>query len=190
MAAPGERASNIIPALLDALWPAEVPGYVKLWAIADAAAEPRVPLLVRSTVREACCLYSGQVPPGLAEVAPHLLQIQPNDSVTRDLLGLCWRRNAAVFLRAEEPFGVLRRHFASLLKVRGGRGIVHLFRFYDPRILRAYLPTCTPAELAVFFGPVRSFVVADEDPAVLLEFSRDGGRLAVNRRTLPVRARR
>ncbi len=29
-----------------------------------------------------------------------------------------------------------------------------VFRYYDPRVLRVYLPTCSPAEFARFFGPI------------------------------------
>ena len=33
------------------------------------------------------------------------------------------------------------------------------FRFYDPRVLRVYLPTCSSSELKGVFGPVGRFVV-------------------------------
>jgi hypothetical protein len=31
-----------------------------------------------------------------------------------------------------------------------------LFRYYDPRVLRVYLPSCRPSELETVFGPVVS----------------------------------
>jgi len=45
------------------------------------------------------------------------------------------------------------------------------FRFYDPRVLRAFLPVCTPQEAKEFFGPVRSFLVEARHGATLLRFS-------------------
>jgi hypothetical protein len=45
------------------------------------------------------------------------------------------------------------------------------FRFYDPRILRRFLPVCTPAETRQFFGPVMQFWVEDEKPEFLLQFA-------------------
>lgn len=36
-----------------------------------------------------------------------------------------------------------------------------LFRFYDPRVLRLYLPTCTSTELEQVFGPVGTFFTED-----------------------------
>ena len=45
------------------------------------------------------------------------------------------------------------------------------FRFYDPRVLRTFLPTCTPEETTEFFGPVRSYLVEAEEPETLLIFT-------------------
>jgi hypothetical protein len=42
-----------------------------------------------------------------------------------------------------------------------------LFRFYDPRVLRVYLPTCWPGELTRMFGPVESFVMESAEGNVL-----------------------
>jgi hypothetical protein len=51
-----------------------------------------------------------------------------------------------------------------------------LFRYYDPRVLRSYLPTCTPEELAQVFGPIHSFVMESAEGACI-EFSRAAGQL-------------
>jgi hypothetical protein len=53
-----------------------------------------------------------------------------------------------------------------------------LFRYYDPRVLRTYLPTCSQQDLGEFFGPVLNYVVEGEDPAELLRFQFAGGKLA------------
>ena len=47
------------------------------------------------------------------------------------------------------------------------------FRFYDPRVLRLYLPTCTPEEVRRSFGPVGCYLLEDEDPKTLLRFTGD-----------------
>ena len=51
------------------------------------------------------------------------------------------------------------------------------FRFYDPRVLRIFLPTCDAAQLKEFFGPVAHFICEDEDPAFGLVFSLEQGKL-------------
>ena len=45
-------------------------------------------------------------------------------------------------------------------------GQEYFFRYYDPRVLRKYLPTCTPEEVRSFFGPVRSFIAENNAPAL------------------------
>jgi hypothetical protein len=47
------------------------------------------------------------------------------------------------------------------------------FRFYDPRVLRVYLPTCEDeANLRSVFGPVGRFYMEGENPETILEFKR------------------
>jgi len=58
------------------------------------------------------------------------------------------------------------------------------FRFYDPRVLRTYLPTCNASELAQIFGPVECYVQEGEDPGVLLRFRQAGGKLVAGKEAL------
>ena len=58
------------------------------------------------------------------------------------------------------------------------RGVRMLFRFYDPRVLRTYLPTCVSDELNQVFGPVEYFVTEAEESATVLEFRNNRGVLA------------
>jgi hypothetical protein len=44
------------------------------------------------------------------------------------------------------------------------------FRFYDPRVLRRFLPTCNPAEMKVFFGEVETLFAESELSGKLLSF--------------------
>jgi hypothetical protein len=55
------------------------------------------------------------------------------------------------------------------------------FRFYDPRVLRIFLPTCDEDQLNEFFGPVDYFVCEDEDPAFALAFTLKDGELKTER---------
>ncbi len=59
-----------------------------------------------------------------------------------------------------------------------------IFRYYDPRVLRVYLPTCLAPELRTVFGPVRRFLLESEDPALMLEYRFDGFKLIA--REVPV----
>ena len=57
-----------------------------------------------------------------------------------------------------------------MVKNEGGKSIY--FRYYDPRVLRVYLPTCNEGELDVIFGPVLRYVVEGEDAKTMIEYSR------------------
>ena len=55
-----------------------------------------------------------------------------------------------------------------------------LFRYYDPRVLRVYLPTCNFDELQTVFGPVMHFIQEGEVPTELLRFQLTNGSLVKN----------
>jgi hypothetical protein len=60
------------------------------------------------------------------------------------------------------------RHFL-MVEIEGGKPVY--FRFYDPRVLRVYLPTCTDQERQQFFGPLANYLMEGEEKSVLLDFT-------------------
>lgn len=52
----------------------------------------------------------------------------------------------------------LRLHFKKLLWVHDEQGRKLNFRFYNPRVLSVYLPTCTGEERRTVFGPVQEMI--------------------------------
>lgn len=67
----------------------------------------------------------------------------------------------------------LVEHFASLTHVLMPDGNEVLFRFQDPRVLRVLLPVCNEEELGQLFGPVKAFLIEQEDGGWLV-YRRDG----------------
>jgi hypothetical protein len=61
---------------------------------------------------------------------------------------------------------------------RDEKGRKLMFRYYDPRVLRAYLPTCLPGELRMMFGPVNVYLVPGDDPETVILFRFDGTHLS------------
>ncbi len=66
----------------------------------------------------------------------------------------------------------------TLMAGRDESGKKLFFRYYDPRILRAYLPSCTSTELAEFFGPVGRFLLEGRDGQLVM-YERGGRPLRV-----------
>jgi hypothetical protein len=115
------------------------------------------------------CLFSGPLAPQMELVAPYLVELEYEDHQTRRFLREAWGKNWGVFLKSDVRLERLLRHLRSLLLVRDHTGRRLMFRYYDPRILRAYLPTCTVEELREFFGPVQNYWIEDESSGGLLE---------------------
>jgi hypothetical protein len=148
-----------------------------LFAVLDGArAEP--PDLFGARTRS---LYESGEEPDLDEVAPQLIAIDENQSILGRLVEDGWGRAWGVFVSCHLPFEELRGHFRNFLKVRTEEGEELYFRFYDPRVLRVFLPTCTPAELEAFFGPIDAFWMEAEDPLTCLVFRRSREGLTTDR---------
>ncbi|NTX39026.1 DUF4123 domain-containing protein [Myxococcus sp. CA033] len=164
------------------LWAAPEEGSPPLerYALLDAARESRVYSLIRWEPA-ASCLYEGRIPAELAEVAPYLVRLRPDAPLLGELIGTGWGRAWGLYVEAPVAPELLRRHFRRFLKVQDERGKRLYFRYYDPRVLRTYLPTCNAEELQFVFGPVRSFLMEDEEGSSLLRFSLRDGELLLQR---------
>jgi hypothetical protein len=142
------------------LWPDAERG--ALYAVLDACDEPRVPALVRDLGPElAVSLYRGPAEEDLAAIAPYLVQVTP--ALLRWLGETLWTDPWGIFAVSESPIDELRTHFRKFLLVDAPDGDQWYFRFYDPRVLARFLPTCDATQLIAFFGPVASFAWTDLD---------------------------
>jgi Domain of unknown function (DUF4123) len=166
-----------VNAILDRLWPPGSPRWMKVCAILDGARDPRIFRAVDATTLDKSCLYAGRLPFVVQEVAPYLIVLERDDKFTRYLLQEGWGQSWGIYLRSETPLPTLRRHFRTLLKVKAEDGRRLIFRWYDPRVLRAYLPTCLPDELRAVFGPVDNFYMESRSSSALLEYHLESGHL-------------
>jgi hypothetical protein len=133
---------------------------------------------------EFACLYRGELAPDLAEVAPYLVRLEPETEFADWLVSEGWGKHWGVFALAHATLREMRQHFRSFLTVYDPEGKPLLFRYYDPRVLRVYLPTCDARELETVFGPVGAYLLEGEDPNELLRFELSSG--ALQRRTQPL----
>lgn len=147
------------------LWPTGDDEHV--YGLFDGARDPRVYDLVTASGIESRCLYLGDLDPALARVAPYLVRLSRDAPSTAALLREAWGDSWMVLLRATVSMTAVHGHFRRLLRVQDERGVRMLFRFYDPRVLRTFLPTCRPDEVAQVFGPVEFFVLESEQGHVL-----------------------
>lgn len=154
------------------LWP---PGQkpLSVWAVLDGARDPAVYAALLESRLEFRCLYEGRLHRDLERAAPQLVELLPGHRLTQRLLGPAWGQAWGVFLRIEDASN-LRHHLRKLLKVKTEDGRTLLFRWYDPRVLRVYAPTCTAAEWRQFNGPITQWLLENGDRASALTLASTG----------------
>lgn len=168
---PGRRANSVTRArkksVLDALAGEKLP----LFAVLDPTRSPRVTELLRESVEYNRSLYEGEGGDALSEVAPYLVELPDKRSrllaslVTEGLM-----RRWGIFIASSRPFKEVRRHLRRFLMVEEEETGERLyFRFYDPVVLSAFLPTCSPLQSSDFFKDLGA-LLAESDRGQLLRF--------------------
>jgi hypothetical protein len=125
---------------------------------------------------ENTCLYEGDSEKFLGAVAPWLFGFEQSGEfaawVLRSARGNSW----GIFMRSGAEPVRLYKHLRKFLIVQSEEGKEMYFRYYDPRVLRVFLPTCEPPQLKEFFGPVEAFL-AENEQGLLVEYALVDGKL-------------
>lgn len=116
------------------------------------------------------------------KAAPYLFELKPETDFANWYFKNGWNQSWGVPLFSSGTFEETYRHFRKFLIVKTEEGKQMYFRFYDPRVLRIFLPTCDRSQILEFFGPVKIFICEDEDPEHILLFSHQNGELVTDRR--------
>lgn len=163
--------------LSEALWPEGAASKLSVYAILDGARDDRIYPAVLGCGLPHCCLYTGNLPKEMWETAPYLIHLKPGAPFTEELLRSGWGDSWGIFAATTATLEELRRHFRKFLRVQDEAGKSLIFRFYDPRVMRVYLPTCNAAEQKTVFGPISLYCMEGEDPEELMQLHRDGDAL-------------
>ncbi len=145
-----------------------------LFAILDAARDIRILALLLNYKEECQSLYEGEQGATLAQVAPYLVRLGKDSPLLEALVKEGWGKSWGVYLTTPSEFQELRHHLRRFLQVVLPSGEQVYFRFYDPRVMRVFFPTCTPEDVNQFFGPIRNYIVEDENPEKLFRFVNTG----------------
>jgi hypothetical protein len=139
-----------------------------IFAILDATNEPRVPQKAGELGDRANSLFRGKAAHDYRAVAPYLVSV--DEELLDWLLENLWHDPWGMIAISTTDLASLRKHFRRFLLVKDPDGNQMYFRFYDPRVLQAFLPTCTRAEADQFFGPIEQFCVStDTDKVTAIE---------------------
>ena len=162
-------------------------GETSLYAVLDGARHATIYSAIQKSGFQFECLYRGEIDSDLAEAAPYLVRLEPDMPFTHWLIAKGWGDSWGIFLVAAAALRDVRQHLRKFLMVYDADGKPLYFRYYDPRVLRVYLPTCNAEELGIFFGPVQSYMLEDADSRTLLRFTTASGTL--QQQKLPVARR-
>lgn len=143
------------------------------FAVLDGAADPAIGELLKMSGATYQSLYEGEQAVEVAPFGPFLVALAGAEWLLRQTVAQGWGKGWGVFVKTVAGFDEVRKHLRRSLTVRAEDGRQLLFRFYDPRVLRLFVPTCDAAQRAEFFGPVEHFVAELAENGTLGVFSRD-----------------
>jgi len=144
------------------------------YAIIDAAQDEKIcPMIMRSNAPYAC-LFLGNQAMDMAPVAPYLIQIEKKNAVTQTFIEKGWNNNWGIILTSDVEFDIIKRHFRKFITVQNEEGKMMMFRFYDPRVVKIFLPLCLPDELNMFFGPVKKIYANSEENQMIIYTNQEG----------------
>lgn len=129
-----------------------------LYAVLDACDAPQVPGRVLALGEgRGECLYRGSAAENAGNAAPYLARVDSSllEWIAATPGGQPW----GIFIIARAEFSVVSSHLRKFLTVTSPDGEDLIFRYYDPRILPAFLGVCSADEVREFFGPCEAFVV-------------------------------
>jgi len=142
-----------------------------LFAVLDATRDPlRILGLLRAAGGEYQSLYEGAQAQVLEAFAPYLVGLTENLKLLENVIAHGWGKNWGIFAVSGADFQAVRKHFRTFLVVKSPEGKRLYFRYYDPRVLRTYVPTCDAAETKLIFGPLAAYFCEGETPNTLLAF--------------------
>lgn len=126
-------------------------------------------------------LYKGRSEEALVDFAPYLFNFAGQTDFADWFFANGWGQSWGLFIDSVAPGPAVYQHLRQFLMIQTDAGKALYFRFYDPRVLRLFLPTCTPAQLQSLFGPIRCFMLEDEAPDTGLYFWLEAGTLQTGR---------
>jgi hypothetical protein len=103
-------------------------------------------------------------------VAPYVALMSPDSRFTDLVFGQGFGKHWGIFVHSRHSLKEMRRHFRSLVNVYDETGRSLIFRFYDPRVIRKFLPTCQGEQLQDFFGKIETYFAENETVDGLLSF--------------------
>lgn len=170
-------------ALRERLLALRSPEAQNLYAVLDLARDPYLfAAMLEGFDAERRCLFRGRAKEELGDRTAWIARIDPEQGLLDWLLEEGWGRRAFSLMTSPLTIHRFVSHVRKFTKVRDDAGEEHFFRFYDPQVLRQYLPVFGPGEHAMFFRSIACCAIEDTRfPGSLLIARSVDGSVAWNR---------
>jgi len=160
-----------------------MPQELKLYGVLDLARAPQLyDDVQRLAPLEARCLFlgEGRLHPEVVRHSPHLVELRPEDPLTARWRSQGWGQAWGIWLESHADFTAVWRRLRRFTqaKLPDGSGPV-LFRFWDPRVFRTYLPLVEGRDLTSWFAEVEAYLVEADDGTGSLRYHLHGNSLTV-----------
>jgi len=151
----------------------------RLYGLVDGAQAFELAFAGRLMGHELYTIFSGDLAATAAHVGPCLVVIdEPSGFLARWVKEI--GTHAGVLFESAASLESVCAHLRANFVAAGEDGQEFFFRFYDPRVLRTFLPTCHEDELREFFGPIDRWIAENEGGSAFTVFSLEGAALAVS----------
>lgn len=108
-------------------------------------------------------VFVGETRSVLAEIAPRIAPIPRDPTVIEWLLRCTWGKHCTVWFASEAEVHALVSSLRQLAAVFDGENWIY-FRFFDPRVVNAFLEGSSYEEKARYFGFTRSVILESRSP--------------------------
>ncbi|MEO8771047.1 MAG: DUF4123 domain-containing protein [Ferruginibacter sp.] len=122
-------------------------------------------------------LYKGMAEEDLSDVSPYIFSCEKNSDFSNWYAEKGWGDAWGLILKSAFTFEETYRHLKKFLLVKTENGEELYFRFYDPRVLKIFLPTCDKKQILEFFGPIESFICEGDNKNEAIIFKHKNGEL-------------
>ncbi|HMQ04773.1 MAG TPA: DUF4123 domain-containing protein [Pyrinomonadaceae bacterium] len=154
-----------------------VPG-MRLYCVLDGVLVPDLPTRLAADRVPHYCIVTGDLDPDMVHAAPYLVYLAPESNFAEWVFSEAFGKGWGIFFHSHRSLLEMRRHFRALHEVLDERGNPLRFRYYDPSVMRRFLPTCNGGELKIFFGDVAQFFVESETGNGIISYRIANGELA------------
>lgn len=149
----------------------------KLYCVLDGSSVPDLPVRLYETNTPNYCLFRGELEADLVYAAPYVALLLPDSSFTDWVFNESPGKHWGIFAHCRYSIKEMRRHCRALVNVYDEKGNPMIFRYYDPRVLRKFLPTCSGEELQTLFGNIEALFAETDDGQNVSAYTLENDRL-------------